>query len=364
MGTGADDHGKIAFLFLAADNVVDALDEGAGGVHYLHAHIAKPLVHRFGYAVGADDHGAAGDRILGRLDHTNTHILKVLHCVPIVDNRAQRTDLSALCRQLRQDVLEMIHAAGSGHPGGSLSAVEILTALYFEVMKVDPANPSDPDRDRFILSKGHAGPAVYATLALKGYFPKEQLLTLNQGGTNLPSHCDKNKTPGVDMTTGSLGQGTSLACGMALADKLQGHDSRTFLIVGDGETNEGQVWEAFTFAAAHKLSNLVVMIDWNKRQLDGFCEDIYPAANFHEKMVAFGFNTVTINGNDIEAVAQALEATRAGGEKPWAIVLDTVKGAGIEDVVNTAANHSMSVGDAAYEKWTAELRQLVAELEG
>jgi transketolase len=205
---------------------------------------------------------------------------------------------------------------------------------------------------------------VYGTLALKGFFPYEELKTLNASDTRLPSHCDKNKTPGVDMTTGSLGQGTSLACGMALADKLQGHDSRTFLIVGDGETNEGQVWEAFTFASAHKLGNLVVMIDWNKRQLDGYCEDIYPAANFHEKMAAFGFNTVTINGNDVEAVAEALEATRAGGEKPWAIVLDTVKGAGIEDVVNTAANHSMSVGDAAYEKWTAELRQLVAELEG
>ena len=136
------------------------------------------------------------------------------------------------------------------------------------------------------------------------------------------------------------------------------------LIVGDGETNEGQVWEAFTFASAHNLGNLVVMIDWNKRQLDGYCEDIYPAANFHEKMAAFGFNTVTINGNDVEAVAKALEATRAGGEKPWAIVLDTVKGAGIPDVEQTLANHSMSVGDAAYEKWTAELRRLVAELEG
>ena len=272
--------------------------------------------------------------------------------------------LRSFAAKIRIAALDAIHSIGTGHLGGAMSICEVLSVLYGREMKYKVEDPKWPQRDKLVCSKGHAGPAGYGTLALKGFFPYEELKTLNASDTRLPSHCDKNKTPGVDMTTGSLGQGTSLACGMALADKLQGHDSRTFLIVGDGETNEGQVWEAFTFAAAHKLSNLVVMIDWNKRQLDGFCEDIYPAANFHEKMAAFGFNTVTINGNDIEAVAQALEATRAGGEKPWAIVLDTVKGAGIEDVVNTAANHSMSVGDAAYEKWTAELRQLVAELEG
>ena len=272
--------------------------------------------------------------------------------------------LRSFAAKIRIAALDAIHSIGTGHLGGAMSICEVLSVLYGREMKYKVEDPKWPQRDKLVCSKGHAGPAVYGTLALKGFFPYEELKTLNASDTRLPSHCDKNKTPGVDMTTGSLGQGTSLACGMALADKLQGYDSRTFLIVGDGETNEGQVWEAFTFAAAHKLSNLAVMIDWNKRQLDGFCEDIYPAANFHEKMAAFGFNTVTINGNDIEAVAQALEATRAGGEKPWAIVLDTVKGAGIEDVVNTAANHSMSVGDAAYEKWTAELRQLVAELEG
>ena len=272
--------------------------------------------------------------------------------------------LRSFAAKIRIAALDAIHSIGTGHLGGAMSICEVLSVLYGREMKYKVEDPKWPQRDKLVCSKGHAGPAVYGTLALKGFFPYEELKTLNASDTRLPSHCDKNKTPGVDMTTGSLGQGTSLACGMALADKLQGYDSRTFLIVGDGETNEGQVWEAFTFAAAHKLSNLVVMIDCNKRQLDGFCEDIYPAANFHEKMAAFGFNTVTINGNDIEAVAQALEATRAGGEKPWAIVLDTVKGAGIEDVVNTAANHSMSVGDAAYEKWTAELRQLVAELEG
>ena len=272
--------------------------------------------------------------------------------------------LQAFAAKIRIAALDAIHSIGTGHLGGAMSICEVLSVLYGREMKYKVEEPKWPQRDKLVCSKGHAGPAVYGTLALKGFFPYEELKTLNASDTRLPSHCDKNKTPGVDMTTGSLGQGTSLACGMALADKLQGHDSRTFLIVGDGETNEGQVWEAFTFASAHKLGNLVVMIDWNKRQLDGYCDDIYPAANFHEKMAAFGFNTVTINGNDVEAVAEALEATRVGGEKPWAIVLDTVKGAGIEDVENTAANHSMSVGDAAYEKWTAELRQLVAELEG
>ena len=276
----------------------------------------------------------------------------------------EKKKLQAFAAEIRIAALDAIHSIGTGHLGGAMSICEVLSVLYGREMKYKVEEPKWPQRDKLVCSKGHAGPAVYGTLALKGFFPYEELKTLNASDTRLPSHCDKNKTPGVDMTTGSLGQGTSLACGMALADKLQGHDSRTFLIVGDGETNEGQVWEAFTFASAHKLGNLVVMIDWNKRQLDGYCDDIYPAANFHEKMAAFGFNTVTINGNDVEAVAEALEATRAGGEKPWAIVLDTVKGAGIEDVVNTAANHSMSVGDAAYEKWTAELRQLVAELEG
>ncbi len=272
--------------------------------------------------------------------------------------------LRAFAAKIRIAALDAIHSIGVGHLGGALSVCDVLSVLYGREMKYKVEDPKWPQRDKLVCSKGHAGPAVYGTLALKGFFPYEELKTLNASDTRLPSHCDRNMTPGVDMTTGSLGQGTSLACGMALADKLLGHDNRVFLIVGDGETNEGQVWEAFTFAAAHNLSNLVVMIDWNKRQLDGCCQEIYPAANFHEKMAAFGFHTVTVNGNDVKAVAEALEATRAGGDKPWAIVLDTVKGAGIPDVEQTAANHSMSVGDAAYEKWTAEMRRLVAELEG
>ena len=276
----------------------------------------------------------------------------------------EKKALQAFAVKIRLAALDAIHSIGVGHLGGALSVCDVLSVLYGREMQINVAEPKWPQRDKLVCSKGHAGPAVYGTLALKGFFPYQELRTLNASDTRLPSHCDRNMTPGVDMTTGSLGQGTSLACGMALADKLLGYDNRVFLIVGDGETNEGQVWEAFTFASAHKLGNLVVMIDWNKRQLDGYCDDIYPAANFHAKMEAFGFQTVTINGNDVEAVAGALEATRVGGDKPWAIVLDTVKGAGIPEVEQTAANHSMSVGDAAYEKWTAELRQCLAELEG
>ncbi len=276
----------------------------------------------------------------------------------------EKKALQAFATKIRLAALEAIHSIGVGHLGGTLSVCDALAVLYGREMRIDVEKPKWPDRDKLVCSKGHAGPAVYGTLALKGFFPYEELRTLNHADTRLPSHCDRNMTPGVDMTTGSLGQGTSLACGMALGDKRKGRNSRIFLIVGDGETNEGQVWEAFTFAAAHKLGNLVVLIDWNKRQLDGYVEDIYPIGDLQAKMAAFGFTAVTIDGGDVEAIADALEATRVGGDKPWAIVLDTVKGAGIPDVEATEANHSMSVSDASFETWSAELRARLAELEG
>ena len=193
---------------------------------------------------------------------------------------AKIRELKAFAVRIRMAAVEAIHAIGSGHIGGALSIADVLAVLYGGEMRIDPANPKWPERDKLVCSKGHAGPAVYGTLALKGYFPYEALKTLNRPGTNLPSHCDRNKTPGVDMTTGSLGQGTSLACGMALGDKLRGRDSRVFLIVGDGESNEGQVWEAIAFAAAKKLDNLVLLLDWNKRQLDGWTENVYPMGDY------------------------------------------------------------------------------------
>ncbi|MGM9669807.1 MAG: transketolase [Faecousia sp.] len=269
--------------------------------------------------------------------------------------------LRRFAAEIRMAALEAIHSLGSGHVGGALSITDTLAVLYGREMRVDPANPKWPDRDKLVCSKGHAGPAVYGTLALMGFFPREELKTLNRPGTRLPSHCDKNKTPGVDMTTGSLGQGTSLACGMALGDKLRGRDSRTFLIVGDGESNEGQVWEALAFASAKKLGNLVVLLDWNKRQLDGYTDDIYPMGDYVAKFEAFGFHTVKVNGNDVVEVAKALEATRAGGDKPYAIVLDTVKGAGIKEVEETVMNHSIGVNDEQYARWTADLQKIVEE---
>lgn len=278
--------------------------------------------------------------------------------------QAKKQELQALAVKIRLAALEAIHSLGSGHLGGALSICDVLAVLYGEEMKINPADPQWPERDKLVCSKGHAGPAVYGTLAVKGYFPYEELKTLNRPGTRLPSHCDRNKTPGVDMTTGSLGQGTSLAAGMAMGDRIRGRGSRTFLIVGDGESNEGQVWEALAFAAAKKLSNLVVLLDWNKRQLDGWTDDVYPMGDYVAKFNAFGFDTVKVDGNDVEAVAAALARTRAGGEKPYAIVLDTVKGAGIAEVAAMPMNHSISVSDEQYDRWTAQLRSELAVLEG
>lgn len=272
--------------------------------------------------------------------------------------------LKALAVRIRLAALDAIHSIGSGHVGGALSMADVMAVLYGREMNIRVQDPKWPDRDKLVCSKGHAGPGVYGTLAVMGYFPYEELKTLNQNGTRLPSHCDRNKTPGIDATTGSLGQGTSQAVGLALGDRLKGRKDRVFLIVGDGEMNEGQCWEAFAFAAAHKLSNLVVLIDWNKKQLDGLCNDVLPMGDFVQKMEAFGFDAVQVNGNDVAAVAAALERTRQGGDKPFAIVLDTVKGAGVEEVASMAMNHSIPVNDEKYEKWTTELKAELAALEG
>ncbi|MCD7756104.1 MAG: transketolase [Firmicutes bacterium] len=278
--------------------------------------------------------------------------------------QTKKHELQALAIRIRLAALEAIHSLGSGHLGGALSIADVLAVLYGEEMNIDPANPQWPERDKLVCSKGHAGPAVYGTLAVKGYFPYEELHTLNRPGTRLPSHCDRNKTPGVDMTTGSLGQGTSLAAGMALGDRLKGRKNRVFLIVGDGETNEGQVWEAMAFASAKKLSNLVVLLDWNKRQLDGWTQNVFPMGDYVAKFQAFGFDTCKVDGGDVEAIAAALARTRNGGDKPYAIILDTVKGAGIPEVEQMAMNHSVTVNDEQYDRWTAQLNAELAALEG
>jgi len=268
--------------------------------------------------------------------------------------------LQRFALEIRIGVLEQMKARGFGHVGGSLSITDALAVLYGSQMRVDPKRPDWAERDKLVCSKGHAGPAVYAALALQGFFPYEELKTLNQPGTNLPSHCDRNKTPGVDMTTGSLGQGASLACGMAFGEKLRGRDARVFLVVGDGEANEGQVWEALMFAAAKKLGNLVLLLDVNGKQLDGCTKDILDTLDLSAKVAAFGFDTVSIDGNDIEKVYNALERTRKGGDKPYAIVLNTIKGKGIAAVENAKSNHSMAVSNDQWNEW---LLSLTAQLD-
>ena len=267
----------------------------------------------------------------------------------------RKNELQRFALKIRIGIVEELKARGFGHVGGSLSIADALAVLYGSVMRYDPKNPTWEQRDKLVCSKGHAGPAVYAALALKGFFPYEQLLTLNQPHTCLPSHCDRNKTPGIDMTTGSLGQGTSLAVGMAMGDSLKGLDSRTFLIVGDGEANEGQVWEAAMFTAAKKITNLTWLIDNNKKQLDGYTKDVLDPFDFEEKFRAFGFESISIDGNDVVQLENAL--SRRPIDKPIAIILNTVKGKGVDEVENTMGNHSMTPPPEAFDRWLAELRQ-------
>ncbi len=269
-------------------------------------------------------------------------------------NTELKKNLEDFALDIRIWTVEAIAARGFGHIGGSLSVCDTLAVLYGDVMKYDPKNPSDENRDKLVCSKGHAGPAVYAALGLKGFFPIEDVKTLNQNGTNFPSHCDKNKTPGVDMTTGSLGQGSSLAVGMAMGDKMRGKSCKTYLIVGDGELNEGQIWEAAMFTAAKKVNNLVWIIDWNKRQLDGATADILDLGNIEAKFASFGFDAKTIVGDDIEGLHAALIAPT--GDKPLAIVLDSVKGKGVKEIEESAGNHSMAVSKEVFDGWLAELR--------
>ena len=270
-------------------------------------------------------------------------------------DQKKKLELSKFATEIRMAIVDQLKTFGVGHIGGCLSIADTIAVLYGDVMKYDPQNPDWADRDKLVMSKGHAGPAVYAALALKGFFPYDMLHTLNQGGTHLPSHCDRNKTPGIDMTTGSLGQGSSLAIGMALGDKLKGRDSRTFLICGDGEINEGQFWEAVMFAGAKKINNLVIMVDNNKKQLDGTTEEVLNIGDICEKLQAFGLDARRIDGNNIEELYNSLKETGTNG-KPTALVLDTVKGKGIAEVENTYANHSMTVTKETGDKWMAELQ--------
>ena len=247
-------------------------------------------------------------------------------------------------RRIRALTVDEIAHLGQGHIGGSLSIVDALAVLYFDVMHIDPKNPQMDDRDRFVLSKGHGGPGLYATLAERGYFDVEMLHTLNQPGTLLPSHCDMLRTPGIDMTAGSLGQGISCAVGMAKAAKIFGKSYNVYCIIGDGESQEGQVWEAAMAAAQWKLDNFYLFLDYNKLQLDGYIADINACPNPAERWSAFGFDTQMIDGGDVAEIGDAIEKAKTVSGKPHMIVLDTIKGAGVQFVIDAApGNHSISV---------------------
>jgi len=244
-------------------------------------------------------------------------------------NNETKHDLQILAEQIRLETAKIIHALGFGHVGGSVDLSEVMAVLYGKVMKYDPKNPRWEDRDWFVMSKGHAGPVSYATLGLMGFYPVEEAYSLNRGGSHFPSHTDRKLTPGVDLTTGSLGQGISTAVGAALGNKIDGRDNHVFVMVGDGEADEGQVWEALHFAYAHKLDNLVVFIDNNGYQLDGPTKEVLDHGSIAKKVEAFGLYTQEIDGHDIEQIDQAILNACSEKGRPSCIVLDTIKGKGI-----------------------------------
>jgi len=267
--------------------------------------------------------------------------------------------------KVRMGIIEGVFHAKSGHPGGSLSAADVLTYLYFKRMRVDPADPRWMERDRLVLSKGHAAPALYSVLAHRGFFPVEELKTLRHVGSRLQGHPNMNTVPGVDMSTGSLGQGVSTACGMAIGSKKKNLPGRVYTILGDGEIEEGQVWEAFMFASYYKLDNLVVMIDNNNLQIDGPINEVMSPYPIGEKLAAFGFFVQEIDGHDFAAIENALDRAEAEKGRPSAIVLKTVKGKGVSFMENEVDWHGKGPNEAEYhramDELTAALRELEAE---
>ena len=277
---------------------------------------------------------------------------------------SEKLSLQKTACKIRKGIIESTHAAKCGHPGGSLSATEMFTYLYFKEMNVNPQEPKWAGRDRFVLSKGHTAPGLYATLAHRGFFPAEDLLTLRKIDSYLQGHPNMNTVPGVDMSTGSLGQGVSTAAGMALGLKTQGSSARVYTLLGDGEIQEGQVWEAAMFAAHYKLDNMVVIVDNNGLQIDGNIADVMSPYPIVDKFLAFGFNTIAIDGHDFDAIEKAFEAARKCKGQPTAIVMSTVKGKGVSYMENNAGWHGKAPNDAEFEQAMAELNAAEAELEG
>lgn len=272
--------------------------------------------------------------------------------------RKQLLFLQKKAAQIRRLIIEGVYNAGSGHPGGSLSCADIMAYLYFDKMNVSPQKANDPDRDRFVLSKGHASPALYAALALKGYFPAEEIKTLRKLGSRLQGHPDMHTVPGVDMSTGSLGQGFSAACGMAKAAKITGRDYKVYTILGDGESQEGEVWEAAMFASHYKLDNLVAFLDFNKLQIDGDVRDVMDPTPLDEKFRAFGWEVRVIDGHDFEQIDSAVNAGNNG--RPLMIICNTIKGKGVSYMENAVGWHGKAPKQPEYE---TAVKELDAELE-
>ena len=275
----------------------------------------------------------------------------------------ERHQLALTACKVRMGVIESTHSAKCGHPGGSLSAADMFTYLYNKEMRIDPANPKWEARDRFVLSKGHTAPGLYATLANRGFFPVEDLTTLRKIGSYLQGHPNMNTVPGVDMSTGSLGQGVSVAAGMAKAAKYMGRDVNVYTVLGDGEIAEGEVWEAFLFASHYKLDNLCVIIDLNGLQIDGRTVDVMNTNPVNDKMAAFGFNVIEIDGHNFDDMEAAFAAFRACEGKPTAILMKTIKGKGVSYMTDNAEWHGKAPNDAEYEVAMGELRAQLAELE-
>ena len=275
----------------------------------------------------------------------------------------ERKELQTLACKVRIGIVESTNAAKCGHPGGSLSAAEVITYLYNKELNIDPADPKKWDRDRFVLSKGHCAPALYAALAHRGFFPVEDLLTLRKIGSYLQGHPNMNSVPGVDMSTGSLGQGISTACGMALAAKVQNNPCRVYTLLGDGEIQEGQVWEACMFASHYKLDNLCVIIDNNGLQIDGNIADVMSPYPIVDKLVAFGLHVITVDGHSFDELEAAFAEAKTVKGQPTAIVMTTVKGKGVSFMENNAGWHGKSTNPAEFEVAMTELKAALAELE-
>ncbi|MBE6018940.1 MAG: transketolase [Clostridiales bacterium] len=274
-----------------------------------------------------------------------------------------KKELMKLACKVRMGVIEAVHSAKSGHPGGSLSAADMFTYLYFKEMNIDPEDPDNADRDRFVLSKGHTAPGLYSALAHRGFFPVEELKTLRHVGSRLQGHPNMNQTPGVDMSTGSLGQGVSAAAGMALAAKKQGKDLRVYTLLGDGEIEEGQVWEAMMFAHHYGLDNLCVIVDNNDLQIDGRIGDVVDPYPIPDKFKAFGLHVEEIDGHDFEQIEKAFECARQVKGVPTAIIMKTLKGKGVSYMEDQAGWHGKAPNDEEYAKAMDELGKQLEELE-